>query len=113
MKDGRLRPLAVTSEKRLPQLADVPTMAESGFPGYELDGGIQAAVYAPASTPREIVLRLNREINALLAEPAVKERFDQLALEGAGGPPEELDRQLAAKMRKYAAIVKAAGIEPE
>jgi tripartite-type tricarboxylate transporter receptor subunit TctC len=113
MKDGRLRPLAVTSEKRLPQLADVPTMAESGFPGYELDGGIQAALYAPANTPREIVLRLNREINALLAEPAVKERFDQLALEGAGGPPEELDRQLAAKMRKYAAIVKAAGIEPE
>ena len=113
MKDGRLRPLAVTSLQRLPQLADVPTMAESGFPGYELDGGIQAAVYAPAKTPREIVLRLNREINALLAEPAVKERFDQLALEGAGGPPEELDRQVAAKMQKYAAIVKAAGIEPE
>ena len=113
MKDGRLRPLAVTSLQRLPQLADVPTMAESGFPGYELDGGIQAAVYAPAKTPREIVLRLNREINALLAEPAVKERFDQLALENAGGPPEELDRQVAAKMQKYAAIVKAAGIEPE
>ena len=113
MKDGRLRPLAVTSQQRLPQLPDVPTMAESGFPGYELDGGIQAAVYAPAKTPRDIVLRLNREINAVLAEPAVKERFDQLALEGAGGPPEELDRQVAAKMQKYAAIVKAAGIEPE
>ena len=113
MKDGRLRPLAVTSQKRLPQLPEVPTMAESGFPHYELDGGIQAAVYAPAKTPRDIVLKLNREINAILAEPAVKERFDQLALEGAGGPPEELDRQLAAKMQKYAAIVKAAGIEPE
>jgi tripartite-type tricarboxylate transporter receptor subunit TctC len=113
MKDGRLRPLAVTSQKRLPQLPDVPTMAESGFPNYELDGGIQAAVYAPAKTPREIVLKLNREINAVLAEPAVKERFDQLALEGAGGPPEELDRQVAAKMQKYAAIVKAAGIQPE
>ena len=112
-KDGRLRALAVTSVKRMPQLADVPTMAESGFPGYELDGGIQAAIYAPAKTPREIVLRLNRELNALLTEPAVKERFDQLALEGAGGPPEELDRQVAAKMQKYAAIVKAAGIEPE
>jgi tripartite-type tricarboxylate transporter receptor subunit TctC len=113
MKDGRLRPLAVTSLKRLPQLPDVPTMAEAGFPGYELDGGIQAAIYAPAKTPREIVLRLNREINAVLTEPAVKERFDQFALEGAGGPPEELDRQVAEKMQKYAAIVKAAGIQPE
>ena len=113
MKDGRLRPLAVTGPKRLAQLPDVPTMIESGFPGYDIDGGIQAAVYAPAKTPREIVLRLNREINALLAEPAVKERFDALALEGAGGPPEELDRQVAAKMAKYAAIAKAAGIEPE
>lgn len=113
MKDGRLRPLAVTSQKRLPQLPDVPTMAESGFPNYELDGGIQAAIYAPAKTPRDIIMKLNREVNAILAEPAVKERFDQLALEGAGGPPEELDRQVMAKMQKYASIVKAAGIEPE
>jgi tripartite-type tricarboxylate transporter receptor subunit TctC len=113
MKDGRLRPLAVTGLKRLPQLPDVPTLAESGFPGYDLDGGIQAAVYAPAKTPRDIILKLNREINAVLAEPAVKERFEQLALEGAGGPPEALDRQLSSKMEKYAAIVKAAKIEPE
>jgi tripartite-type tricarboxylate transporter receptor subunit TctC len=113
MKDGRLRALAVTGPKRLAQLPDVPTMIESGFAGYDIDGGIQAAVYAPAKTPREIILRLNREINALLAEPAVKERLDALALEGAGGPPEELDRQVASKMAKYAAIAKAAKIEPE
>jgi tripartite-type tricarboxylate transporter receptor subunit TctC len=49
----------------------------------------------------------------VLQDPAVKERFAQLALEGAGGPPEELDRQLTSKMRKYADIVKAAKIEPE
>jgi tripartite-type tricarboxylate transporter receptor subunit TctC len=113
VKDGRLRALAVTGLKRLAQMPDVPTMAESGFPGYDIDGGIQAAVYAPAKTPREIVLKLNREINAVLAEPAVKERFDSLALEGAGGPPEALDRQVAGKMEKYALIVKAAKIEPE
>lgn len=113
VKDGRLRPLAVTSPQRLPQLPELPTMAESGFPGYDLDGGIQAAVYAPAKTPRDIVLKLNREINAVLAEPAVKARFDQLALEGAGGPPEELHRQLTTKMQKYASIVKAAKIELE
>jgi tripartite-type tricarboxylate transporter receptor subunit TctC len=113
MKDGRLRPLAVTSQKRLSQLPDVPTLAESGVSGLDLDGGIQAAVYAPAKTPREIISKLNREINAVLQEPAVKERFNQFALEGAGGPPEELDRQLTSKMQKYASIVKAAKIEPE
>ena len=113
IKDGRLRALAVTGPKRLTQMPNVPTMVESGFPGYDIDGGIQAAVYAPAKTPREIVLRLNREINAVLAEPAVKERFDSLALEGAGGPPEELDRQVASKMAKYAAIARAAKIDPE
>jgi tripartite-type tricarboxylate transporter receptor subunit TctC len=113
VKDGRLRALAVTGQKRLAQMPNVPTMAESGYPSYDLDGGIQAAVYAPAKTPREIILKLNREINAVLDEPVVKERFVSLALEGAGGAPEELDRQLTSKMKKYASIVKAAKIEPE
>jgi tripartite-type tricarboxylate transporter receptor subunit TctC len=113
IKDGRLRALAVTGQKRLAQMPNVPTMAESGYPSYDLDGGIQAAVYAPAKTPREIILKLNREINAVLEETAVKERFASFALEGAGGPPEELDRQLTSKMQKYASIVKAAKIEPE
>jgi tripartite-type tricarboxylate transporter receptor subunit TctC len=112
-KDGRLRALAVTGPSRLAQMPNVPTMAESGFPGYELDGGIQAAMYAPAKTTREVIAKLNQEINALLAEPEVKARFDSLALEGAGGPPEVLDRHLVTKMQKYAAIVKAARIEPE
>ena len=113
VKDGRLRALAVTGRKRLTQMPDVPTMIEAGFSGYDLDGGIQAAVFAPAKTPREIIVKLNREINAVLNEPAVKERFDQMALEGAGGPPEALDQQVTTKMTKYAAIVKAAKIEPE
>lgn len=113
VKDGRLRALAVSGPKRLPQLPDVPTMKEAGFPDYDFDGGIQAAVYAPVKTPREIIIKLNREINAALDEPAVKARFEQMALEGAGGPPEVLDRQVATKMEKYAAIVKAAKIEPE
>ena len=113
VKDGRLRALAVTGPRRMPQLPNVPTMVESGLPTYEFDGGIQAALYAPAKTPRDVVLKLNREINALLAEPAVKARFDQMGLENAGGPPEALDRQLRTKMERYAAIVKAAGIQPE
>ena len=113
VKDGRLRALAVTGPRRLTQMPDVPTMVEAGFAGYDLDGGIQAAVFAPAKTPRDIINKLNREINAVLNEPAVKERFDQMALEGAGGPPEALDLQVTSKMAKYAAIVKAAKIEQE
>lgn len=113
VKDGRLRALAVTGRARLPQLPEVPTMMESGYSEFELDGGIQAAIYAPAKTPREVVLRLNREVNAALEEPAVKARLQQMALEGAGGPPEALDRQLREKMAKYAAVVKAANIVAE
>lgn len=113
VKDGRLRALAVTGPQRMPQMPGIPTMAESGLAGYDFDGGIQAALYAPAKTPQEVVQKLSREINALLAEPAVKARFEQMGLENAGGPPEALDRQLRIKMEKYAAIVKAAGIQPE
>jgi tripartite-type tricarboxylate transporter receptor subunit TctC len=113
VKDGRLRALAVTGEKRLPQLPEVPTMREAGYADYDFDGGIQAAVYAPAQTPSAVIQKLNQEINVVLDEPEVKSRFAQMALEGAGGPPEVLDRQVRTKMKKYAAIVKAANIEPE
>jgi tripartite-type tricarboxylate transporter receptor subunit TctC len=112
-KAGKLKPIAVTSPTRMKQLPDVPTMAESGFPGYELDGGIQAAVYAPAGTPREVVAKLNREINAVMNESAVKERFETLGLEPAGGPPEVLDRLIREKIDAYGKIVRAAKIEAE
>jgi tripartite-type tricarboxylate transporter receptor subunit TctC len=113
VKDGKLRALALTGPKRLPQLPGVPTMIESGYPDYDFDGGIQAAIYAPAKTPREVVLKLNREINAVLNDPAVRERFDQLALDVGGGPPEVLDRQVTGRIEKYARIIKAANIDPE
>jgi tripartite-type tricarboxylate transporter receptor subunit TctC len=113
VKDGKLRALAVTGPKRLPQLADVPTMIEAGYSGYDFDGGIQAAIYAPAKTPRDIVMKLNREINAVLDEPATRQRFEQLALDVGGGGPEVLDRQVAMRIKKYAEIIKAANIQPE
>ena len=110
-KTGKVRAVGFNGHKRSLHLPDVPTVEEQGLRGFESTNW--NSVLAPANTPRDIVMKLNREVNAVLGEPAVRERFDQLALEGAGGPPEELDRQLAAKMQKYAAIVKAAGIEPE
>ena len=113
IKSGKLRPLAVTSPKRMPQMPDVPTMVEAGYADFELDGGIQAAVYAPAKTPREIVVKLNREINAALQDPALQERFKVMAMDTPGGGPEALDQQLKARFEKYGAIVRAAKIEPE
>ena len=113
VKDGKLRALALTGPHRLPQLPGVPTMKESGYPDYEFDGGIQAAIYAPAKTPRDIVTKLNREINAVLDDPATRQRFDQLALDVGGGGPEVLDRQVATRIKKYAEIIKAANIQPE
>jgi tripartite-type tricarboxylate transporter receptor subunit TctC len=112
-KSDKLKPIAVTSPARIPQLPDVPTMAESGFPGYELDGGIQAAVYAPAGTPQAVVAKLNQEINAVMKDPAVKDRFETLGLHPAGGPPEALDRLIREKMDAYGKIVRAAKIEAE
>ena len=113
VKDGKLRAIAVTGPKQMPQLPGVPTMKESGYPDYDFDGGIQAAIYAPARTPREIVMRLNREINAVLNDAATRERFDQLALDVGGGGPEVLDRQVSMRIAKYAEIIKAADIQPE
>ncbi len=113
LKTGKLKALAVTSPKRIPQLPDVPTVAESGYPSYAFDGGIQAAIYAPAGTPDAVIQRLNRDFDAVLAEPALRERLTGLALDVAGGPPQELDRQLKERMALYAGIIKAVGIKAD
>jgi tripartite-type tricarboxylate transporter receptor subunit TctC len=113
LKAGKLRALAVTSPKRMPQLPDLPTMAESGYPGYDFDGGMQAAVYAPAATPAAVVARLNREFNAVLDDPAIRARFEVLALDIAGGPPEVLDRQVTQRMERYSRVLREANVQPE
>ncbi|ARP93594.1 Bug family tripartite tricarboxylate transporter substrate binding protein [Bordetella genomosp. 13] len=113
IQGGKLRGLAVTSPKRIPQLPDLPTVAESGYSGYDFDGGIQAAVYAPAGTPAPVIAKLNEAFNAVLKEPEIRDRFATLALDIAGGPPAELDKQVARRMDLYSGLVKQAGIEPE
>ncbi|ARP83470.1 hypothetical protein CAL12_23380 [Bordetella genomosp. 8] len=110
---GKLRGIAVTSAKRIPQLPDLPTIAEAGYAGYDFDGGIQAAIYAPAATPKAVIARLNDTFNAVLMEPEIRERFATLALDIAGGPPSALDQQVARRMALYADLVRQAGIQPE
>ena len=85
---GRLRALVVSSAKRLPLLPSVPTIAESGYPGFEVNNWL--GIVAPAQTPREIIARLNSEMNAMLALPEVSERIKSLGNDPAGGTPKQM-----------------------
>ena len=112
IRAGRLRPLAYTTTTRASFLPDVPTMAEAGLPAYQLDGG-WFIVFAPSATPPEIVGRLQNEFATALAQPAVRERLATLGLNPIGTTGDELKRFLAAQIKKYAELVKLAGIQPE
>jgi tripartite-type tricarboxylate transporter receptor subunit TctC len=111
MKQGSVHPIAFWDAERAPQLPDVPTMIESGFPGLAL--GFWAGVFAPARTPDAVVARLNSEINAVLKSHEAIERLDKLGLEGRPASPQAFARFLAAEMPKWAEIVRLSGVQPE
>jgi tripartite-type tricarboxylate transporter receptor subunit TctC len=111
VKGGKLRPLAVTSSKRLESLPDVPTAAEAGVPGFEV--GTWQAVFAPAGTPKPIVERLNKEIAQILKMPDIVAKLADLGLEPVGGSPEELGQFQKAEIEKWAKVVKEANVKPE
>jgi tripartite-type tricarboxylate transporter receptor subunit TctC len=108
IKAGTLRALAVTTEKRLPYLPDVPTIAESGFPGYEMNSW--QAAFAPAGTPKDVVAKLNGEIVRMLNSPEVRERMSREGADPVGSTPEEFSKRLAGEMAKWAKVVKDAGL---
>ncbi len=109
-KDGRVRALAVSSPKRLPGLESIPTVAET-LPGYAVAGWF--AILAPAGTPADIVARVNKDVNAVLAMPDVVERVRQLGVYPDPGTPEDLAKFIKADSALWQSVVKAAGIEPE
>jgi tripartite-type tricarboxylate transporter receptor subunit TctC len=111
VKGGKIRALAVTSTKRLPLLPEVPTMAESGLPGFESFNW--QGIVVPAGTPRAIVDRLNREFNAILALPEQRDAILATASEPAGGTPEEFRDFIRSETAKWAQVVRAANIQPE
>jgi tripartite-type tricarboxylate transporter receptor subunit TctC len=111
VKAGRLRALGVTTIKRSAVLPELPTIAESGVPGYEVDSWY--GVLAPAATPKPRVDRLSAAITQALAEPDVKERFAAQGLEPRGTSPEEFAGYVKTDLVKWAKVVRAAGIKPE
>jgi tripartite-type tricarboxylate transporter receptor subunit TctC len=110
IRAGKLRALAVTSATRLEVLPDVPTVGEF-VPGYEASGWY--GIGAPKTTPPEIVDRLNREINAALADPAQKARFENLGVTVLPGSPTDFGKLLADETEKWAKVVRAANIKAE
>ena len=108
MNNGQVRGLAVTTAKRSGAAPDVPTIAESGLPGYDVPGWY--AIFVPAKSPPEIVARMNTDINAALADQTVKGRLEALGLFVGGSTPEALGSYLKTETEKWGPIIKAAGI---
>ena len=109
-RSGKLRPLAVTTAKRLDVMPDVPTVAES-VPGYEASGWY--GIVAPKNTPAEIVDRLHKEVNAILADPKAKERIADLGATPFAGSSAEFAKFIAEDTEKWGKVIRSAHIKPE
>jgi tripartite-type tricarboxylate transporter receptor subunit TctC len=108
IRAGRLHALAVTTPKRVPQLAQIPTMLEAGMTGYEMTNWY--GVMAPANTPREIVSKLNAEINRIVALPDAKTRLEDVGTQLDPKSPEQFAEFLRSEVAKYARVVKTANV---
>jgi len=110
VKAGRLRAVAIASQTRNPELPDVPTLAELGVP---LSASSWWGVMAPAGTPKDVIALLNRQINAVLADPEVRSYFTGLGMQATGGTPEAFGRHIADETDRWRAVVKQAGVKIE
>ncbi|MGH8700125.1 MAG: Bug family tripartite tricarboxylate transporter substrate binding protein [Burkholderiales bacterium] len=111
IKKGQLRALGVTSSKRSVIFPELPTLAETGVPGFHAVGWF--GVFAVAKTPPAIVTRLNRDITALMQEPETRDRLLAQGAEPQPGSPEELRRYLAGEIEKWGKVIREAGIKAE
>lgn len=111
VKGGRARALGVTSSQRVPAMADVPTIAEQGYPGFDVVAWY--GFWAPAGTPPEVVKRLNAEVNAILKLPDVAEKLNGVGAQLMGGSVEEFRAFHRAEFDKWVTFVKEQGIKPQ
>ncbi|MDB5873070.1 MAG: bug [Ramlibacter sp.] len=110
IQGGKLKPLAVAYRSRAPWLPNVPTMAEAGFPGFEVTSWY--AVVARTGTPQPIVDLISKELNAIMQMPDFKKRYDEIGAFTIGGTPEELGSFIKSETVKWTAVVKQVGIQP-
>ena len=108
IREGKIRALAVTGEVRNPALPEVPTIAESGLPGYE--SSLWQALVVPAATPATIIARLNREVTAILNDPEVRAALAKQGVEAEPGTPEALGVRIRADLAKWRDVITSAGI---
>ena len=111
IKAGKLRALAVTSAQRSPALPDVPTVAESGVPGFEASSWF--GLLAPAGTPRDIVTKINADTQKWLLSPDAKDKLAAQGAAAAGGSPEVFAKHIQAETTKWARVVKDSGAKVE
>jgi len=111
IKTGKLRLIAVTTPKRLPQFPDVPTVSESGLSGFEFNSWF--AMMAPAGTPKPIVEKLHAEISKALADPSIKEQLFGLGLSPRGTTPDQLAADLKTQFARYGNLIRQANITAE
>ena len=111
VKSGKIHPVAVSSLQRSRALPDVPTFIEAGVSDFDVSSWV--GIMAPAKTPRAIIERLNTELNAVLADPEVRERLNQLGIAATPGTPEKFGEEIRRDLNRYGPVVKAAGIKAE
>ena len=111
VKSNRLRALGVTSAKRVAALPDVPTVAESGVPGFDVSSWF--GVFLPARTPRPIVMKMNEEIRKILANPDVRQRLIDQGADPASNTPEEFAAYVKAEMARWGQVVRSTGAKAD
>ena len=111
VKSGALRGIAVTTAKRSTAMPELPTIAESGLPGY--DASTWGGILAPAGTPKDVVAKLNGAINAALKMDDVRSRLMGAGIEIQGGTPQQFAEVIRIEVEKWGRVTKAAGIQPE
>ena len=109
IKAGKLRALAVGGEKRRKAMPDVPTLAELGYPGFEIEGWL--GVFVPAGTPKEIVTKLSDELARIIASPEGVAGIEALSLIPVGGSAEAFDKALRRDLARWDDVVKATGVK--
>jgi tripartite-type tricarboxylate transporter receptor subunit TctC len=111
IREGKLRAIAVSSARRSGSLPDVPTVAESGVPGFEFT--LWFGVWGPAGMPAEVVDKISKDINRALADPGVRERLAKLGNDTMSMSPAEFGQFVRREVEDYARVIKAAGIKPQ